>query len=289
MSISASLVKELRDKTGAGMMDCKKALEEIGGDLEKAVDWLRQKGLSKAAKKAGRATSEGLVGCKIADDGKSAVLAEVKCETDFVSRGDKFQDFVKAVTEQVAGNFTADNAALLAQPFHAEKSRTVQDILNDAIATIGENMVIGRTAKVSLSEPGVLGTYIHSNGKIAVLVEVKAAADNEAVREAAKNVAMQIAAASPLALDFASLDQALLEREREVYRQKAREDGKPENIVDKIAEGAVKKYAKEVCLLEQPYIRDDKVTIGDMLKAASKEAGCPVTVGSFVRIQLGME
>ena len=289
MSISASMVKELREKTGAGMMDCKKALEENDGDLEKAVDWLRQKGLSKAAKKAGRATSEGLVGCKIADDGKSAVLVEIKCETDFVSRGDKFQDFVKAVTEQVAGNFTADTAALLAQPFHAEKGRTVQDILNDAIATIGENMVIGRTAKVSLSEAGVLGSYIHSNGKIAVLVEVKAAADNEAVREAAKNVAMQIAAASPLALDFASLDQALLEREREVYRQKAREDGKPENIVDKIAEGAVKKYAKEVCLLEQPYIRDDKMTIGDMLKAASKEAGCPVTVGTFVRIQLGME
>ena len=289
MSISASMVKELREKTGAGMMDCKKALEENDGDLEKAVDWLRQKGLSKAAKKAGRATSEGLVGCKIADDGKSAVLVEIKCETDFVSRGDKFQDFVKAVTEQVAGNFTADTAALLAQPFHAEKGRTVQDILNDAIATIGENMVIGRTAKVSLSEAGVLGSYIHSNGKIAVLVEVKAAADNEAVREAAKNVAMQIAAASPLAVSAEGLDPELIEREREVYRQKAREEGKPENIVDKIAEGAVKKYAKEVCLLEQPYIRDDKMTIGDMLKAASKEAGCPVTVGTFVRIQLGME
>ena len=287
--ISASMVKELRERTAAGMMDCKKALQECEGNMESAIDWLRQKGLSKAAKKAGRATSEGLIAQKIAPDNSIAAFAEVMCETDFVSRGDKFQDFVKTITEQVASNFTEDNAALLAQPYHADKGRTVQDVLNDAIATIGENMVIGRTAKITLSAPGVLGSYIHSNGKIAVLVEIKAEADNAAVRDAAKNVAMQIAAASPLALEFASLDPALLEREREVYRQKAREEGKPENIIEKIAEGAVKKFAKEVCLLEQPYIRDDKMTVADVLKAASKDAGCAVNAGAFVRVQLGAE
>lgn len=289
MNISAQMVKELREKTGAGMMDCKKALEEIGGDIEKAVDWLRQKGLSKAAKKAGRATSEGLIGCQIAPDGKSGILVEIKCETDFVSRGDKFQAFAKEITDQVAGNFTADTAALLAQPFHGNSARTVQDILNDAIATIGENMLIGRSAQVRLEGEGVLGHYIHTNGKIAVLVAVSCAKDDETVRETAKNLAMQIAAASPLAIAPESLDPALLEREREVYREKAREEGKPDAIIEKIAEGAVKKYFKEVCLLEQPFIRDDKMTISDLLKNAGKTVGAPIGVTAFVRLQLGAE
>ncbi len=289
MSISAQMVKELREKTGAGMMDCKKALEENGGDLEKAIDWLRQKGLSKAAKKAGRATSEGLVGCKLADDGKSGILVEIKCETDFVARGDKFQDFVKAITSQVHDNFTDNTEALLAQPFHADKARTVQEALNDAIATIGENMLIGRSVKVAVEGDGILGSYIHTNGKIAVLVALNSADKGEAVQDLAKNIAMQIAAASPLAVASESLDPAQLEREREVYRQKAREEGKPENIVEKIAEGAVKKYFKEVCLLEQPYIRDDKTTVGDLIKNVSKTVNTPITVTSFVRVQLGAE
>lgn len=288
MSISASMVKDLRERTGAGMLDCKKALEENSGDLEKALDWLRQKGLSKAAKKSGRATSEGLIGCSLAADGKRGVLVEVKCETDFVARGDKFQDFVKNVVTQVATTFTVDNAALLAQPWHLDKSTTVQDVLSNSIATIGENMQIGRAAEVT-APAGMVGSYIHSNGKIAVLVEVKADQINDAVRTVAKNVSMQIAAASPLALEQASLDPAVLEREREVYRQKAREEGKPDAIVEKIADGAVKKFCKEVCLLDQLYIRDDKLTIADVLKAASKEAGCTISLGRFVRLQLGVE
>lgn len=288
MTITASMVKDLREKTGAGMLDCKKALEENGGDGEKALDWLRQKGLSKAAKKAGRATSEGLVGNSLSADVKRGVLVEVKCETDFVARGDKFQDFVKGVVTQVENSFTTDHDAFLAQPWHADKSTTVQDVLSNAIATIGENMQIGRTAEVTAPE-GMVGCYIHSNGKIAVLVEVKAAEVNDAVRDVAKNVAMQIAAASPIALNADSVDASVLEREREVYRQKAREEGKPENIVEKIAEGAVKKFLKEVCLLDQPYIRDDKLTIADVLKAASKEAGTAISLGKFVRLQLGME
>lgn len=295
MSISASMVKELREKTSAGMMDCKKALEENDGDMEKAVDWLRQKGLSKAAKKAGRATSEGLIGFEVAPGSNSAVLVEVKCETDFVARGDKFQDFVKALTAQIVNECPVDEAALLAAPALADTSRTVQDLLNDAIATIGENIVLGRFLKMDLASGtnGMIGSYLHSNGKIAVLVELKSetaeAAASEGFQELAKNVAMQIAAASPLAISPESLDPIQLEREREVYRQKAREEGKPENIVEKIAEGAVKKYQKEVCLLDQPYIRDDKMSVGDLIKATSKTLGEPLSVVRFDRIQLGAE
>ena len=295
MSITASMVKELRDKTAAGMMDCKKALQETDGDMEKAVDWLRQKGLSKAAKKAGRTTSEGLIGFELSADGKTAVLVEVKCETDFVARGDKFQDFVKSMASQIMADCPADEAALLAAPFVADKSRSVQDILNDSIATIGENMLFGHFTKMTVEagKPGMIGHYIHSNGKIAVLVEMQAGNDaavsNEAFQDLAKNVSMQIAATTPLAVTADSLDPALIEREREVYREKAREEGKPENIVEKIAEGAVKKYCKEVCLLDQPYIRDDKQTINDVVKAAAKTIGAPVSVVRFVRLQLGAE
>ncbi|MDR3042662.1 MAG: translation elongation factor Ts [Desulfovibrio sp.] len=198
MAITAQMVKELREKTGAGMMDCKKALEENDGSLEKAIDWLRQKGLSKAAKKAGRATSEGVIGNYIHSTGKIAVLVEVKCETDFVARNEKFQEF-------------------------------------------------------------------------------------------AKNVAMQIAANNPAAVDAESVDPAVIEREREVYRQKAREEGKPENIIEKIVEGGIKKFYKEICLLEQPYIRDDKLTIRDLLNDVIATLGENVTIGRFVRLQLGAE
>ena len=298
MSITASAVKELREMTGAGMMDCKKALEENAGDMEKAIDWLRQKGLSKAAKKAGRATSEGLVGCRAADGAQSAVLVEVKCETDFVSRGDKFQDFVKNLVAQVEKGSACDLGAgekLLDEAYFGDASRTVRDVLNDAIATIGENIVVGRYVKMDVASGahGMIGSYLHSNGKIAVLVELhaesEAAAASDDFKGLAKNIAMQIAATSPLGVAPDSLDPELLEREREVYRQKAREEGKPENIVEKIAEGAVKKYCKEVCLLEQPYIRDDKTTVGELVRAVSKTAGAAISVRRFVRIQLGAE
>lgn len=279
MSISASMVKDLREKTGAGMMDCKKALEACGGELENAVDWLRQKGLSKAAKRADRATSEGLIGLSVRDGGKLAALLEVKCETDFVARGDKFKEFAHLVAERVAevNPSSLDGDAL-----------KVQEQLNDTISATGENITLGRFERMQ-AEAGIIGSYVHSNGKIAVLVEVKSEAPADKLQEFAKNVAMQIAAASPLALDMDCLDPALVEREREVYRQKAREDGKPENIIEKIAEGAVKKYAKDVCLLDQPYIRDDKMSIRDLMHQAAKDAGTPVALGRFVRMQLGAE
>lgn len=298
MNITALMVKELREKTGAGMMDCKKALQANDGDSEKAIDWLRQKGLSKAAKKAGRTTSEGLIGLQVAADGKSAALVEVKCETDFVARGEKFQTLVKNLGTQ-ADKKLADGVAtsniLLAEPYFDEPSRTVQDILNDAIATIGENIVLGHSAKMILAEGvcGMIGTYLHSNSKIGVLVEIHAGTDaavaSPEFKDLAKNIAMQIAAAIPLGVSQEDLDPALLEREREVYRQKARAEGKKEQIIEKIAEGAVKKYCKDICLLEQPYIRDDKITINEVIKGVSKTLGTPITVKRFVRIQLGAE
>ena len=275
MAITAAMVKELRDKTGAGMMDCKKALTECEADVEKALDWLRQKGLSKAAKRADRATSEGVIASATSADGKVSAIVEVMTETDFVARGEKFQEFAKHVAQEVAAN-------------NPDTLEAFQDSMNELAASTGEKTVLGRFVRMRIEGEGVIGTYVHSNGKLAVLVEVDTDKPADAaVAEFAKNVAMQIAASNPLALDADSLDPALLEREREVYRQKALAEGKPEKIIDKIAEGAVKKYCKEVCLLDQAYIRDDKMSVQDLLKATAKAAGCNITIGKFVRIQLG--
>lgn len=280
--ISASMVKELRDKTGAGMMDCKKALQENDGDVEKALDWLRQKGIAKAAKKSGRATSEGLVTFASANGGKTVALTAVCCETDFVARGEKFQGFAQSVSQLVLDKNPADIPALEA---------LLGDKLPEQIAIVGENMTLGDFARFDRQGPGSIGVYIHANNKIGVLVDIEAHADDvvstPAFQALAKNLAMQIAAASPLAVDPSCLDQSVVEREREVYRQKALEEGKPANIVEKIVEGAVKKFHKEVCLLEQLFIRDDKKTIGDVLREAGKELGGELKVIKFVRIQLG--
>lgn len=280
MAITAQMVKELREKTGAGMMDCKKALEENGGDPEKAVDWLRQKGIAKAAKKAGRATSEGLVTAARSADGKAIALAAVRCETDFVARGEQFQNFAKSVSQLVLDKNPANGDAL---------AGLLGDSLQAQIAAVGENMTLGDFARYE-SANGALGLYIHANNKIGVLVEFalgKAdSAKQAAFEELAKNVAMQVAAASPLSVGPDSLDAAVVEREREVYRQKAADEGKPANIIDKIVEGAVKKFYKDVCLLEQPYIRDDKKTVNDVVKEAAKALGDTVSVVRFARIQL---
>ncbi|MFV0421131.1 translation elongation factor Ts [Oleidesulfovibrio sp.] len=276
-AITAAMVKELREKTSAGMMDCKKALQECDGDLNNAVDWLRQKGLSKAAKKAGRATSEGLVGCYVSEDGKLAGLAELKCETDFVSRNEKFIALSADLAKQVATTGSLDEAA--------------QASVNDIIATLGENMAAGRTAQMAVAGTGAIGSYVHSNGKIAVLVnmtfEKAETAANEVFQECAKNIAMQIAASNPAALSPEKIDAEVIERERGVYRQKALDEGKPENIVEKIVDGAIKKFYKEACLLEQAYIRDDKMSINDLLTQTGKAVGDSISITDFVRFQLG--
>ncbi len=279
MAISASLVKELRDKTAAGMMDCKKALEECEADLEKAVDWLRQKGLAKAAKRADRATSEGIVGSCISDDLKDALLVEVCCETDFVARGDMFIQLVDKTVDIFGkqGGETFDASCM-------------QDDIASAVASIGENITIGKSARYKATTPGgVIGLYIHANKKLGVLVELTAdkEVDSAKASELAKNIAMQVAAANPLAVDPSSLNAEDIEREREVYRQKAREEGKPDQIVEKIAEGAVQKMYKEACLLNQMYIRDDKMSITELLKVQGKELGATLGVAKFARLQLG--
>ena len=285
MAITAQLVKELRDMTAAGMMDCKKALVEVEGDLEKAVDWLRQKGMAKAAKKSGRATSEGLVTVAASADGMHIAMGSLLCETDFVARGEQFQTMATRVSQVILEKAPADAEALEA---------LLGEEVTQLIASVGENMQLGKFARFSKKGANdVVGQYIHANGKIGVLVyltcgKAESAAKPE-VQELAKNLAMQVAAASPLALDASCLDPAAVEREREVYRQKAIEEGKPAQIVDKIADGAVKKFQKEVCLMEQPFIRDDKKTITDVVREAGKAIGDEITVTGFERIQLAAE
>ncbi len=280
--ITAGMVKDLRERTGVGMMDCKKALQEVDGNLEAAIDWLRTKGLSKAAKKAGRATSEGYIGRKTAADNRIVAIAEVKCETDFVARGDQFQTFAADVAAVVYDANPADAAALEA---------LMGDALNGQIATLGENMSLGRFARYEVQGNGIVGSYIHSNGKIGVLVEVACTkpetAQKSELLDLARNIAMQVAAANALALDASCIDSALVQREREVYRQKTLDEGKPEHIVDKIVDGRIQKYYQEVCLMEQPYIRDDKLSIKAFVQQEGKALDDEISVTRFVRLQLG--
>lgn len=285
MAITAQLVKELRDMTAAGMMDCKKALVEVEGDLEKAVDWLRQKGMAKAAKKSGRATSEGLVTVAASADGMHIAMGSLLCETDFVARGEQFQAMATRVTQVILEKAPADAEALDA---------LLGEEVTQLIASVGENMQLGKFARFSKQGANdVVGQYIHANSKIGVLVYLTCgkaeSASKPEVQELAKNLAMQVAAASPLALDASCLDPAAVEREREVYRQKAIEEGKPAQIVEKIADGAVKKFQKEVCLMDQLYIRDDKKTIADVVREAGKTIGDEIKVTGFERIQLAAE
>ena len=285
MAITAQLVKELRDMTAAGMMDCKKALVEVEGDLEKAVDWLRQKGMAKAAKKSGRATSEGLVTVAASADGMHIAMGSLLCETDFVARGEQFQTMATRVTQVILEKAPADAEALDA---------LLGEEVTQLIASVGENMQLGKFARFSKKGANdVVGQYIHANSKIGVLVYLTCgkaeSATKPEVLELAKNLSMQVAAASPLALDASCLDPAAVEREREVYRQKAIEEGKPAQIVDKIADGAVKKFQKEVCLMDQLFIRDDKKTIADVVREAGKTIGDEIKVTGFERIQLAAE
>ena len=284
MSVTIDMVKELRERSAAGMMDCKKALEECNGDMDKAIDWLRQKGLSQVAKRSSRAATEGRVSLRTSDDGKTAMLTEVRCETDFVSRGEKFQAFA---------DFVANTAFEKNPPSSEELRALVEEEFQTLLAQTGENTIIGRLTRMELSGPGVIGKYIHTNEKLGVLVELgcenSATAEKEEFKELAKNVAMQIAASAPLSIDAACLDQAEIAREREVLRQKTLEEGKPENMVDKIVDGRIKKFYQEVCLLEQTYIRDDKKSIAQLLDEEGKALGDKITVRAFFRIQLGEE
>jgi elongation factor Ts len=283
--ITASLVKELREKTGAGMMDCKAALNETKGDLEAAVDWLRKKGLAKAAKKAGRVAAEGLVG--IARSGTKAAVVEVNAETDFVARNDHFQGLVKMIAD------VALSAGTDVEKIKAAKagSMTIDEAIASAIATIGENMSLRRAAEISVSK-GAIGTYVHNSisdglGKIGVVVGLESPGQVDELTALGRLVAMHIAAANPLAVDAAGLDPAVVAREKDVLADKYRQQGKPANVVDKIVESGLKTYYKEVCLLEQAFIHDTGKSVAQALKEAEGKVGGPIKVTGFVRYALG--
>lgn len=285
--ITAALVKELREKTGVGMMDCKKALNENGGDLEASVDWLRTQGLAAAAKKAGRAASEGLVG--VTSSGTKGALVEVNAETDFVARNDEFQGFVETVT-QIAVDLDGNVEALKSTAYPGSDG-SVGETLTNMIATIGENMDLRRNSALEVSE-GVVSTYMHNAlkpglGKIGVLVALESTGDQGQLDALGKQLAMHVAAANPQALSRDDVDQAELERERNILSEQARESGKPEEIIEKMVEGRLRKYFEDICLMDQTYVIDGESKVSKAVEDAAKEIGAPVAIKGFVRFALG--
>ena len=282
--ITAKSVKELREMTGAGMMDCKKALTETNGDIEKAVEFLREKGLAAAAKKAGRVAAEGLVKTYITEDNKKAGIVEVNCETDFVAANEQFVAFADSLAKMVV-----DTTATTVEEFLNEKyneEQTVQEALTALIATLGENMTVRRFKKVEVAN-GAVQTYIHGGGRIGVVVELGCETESQVVVDLAKELCMQVAAANPLFLNEEGVDKEAVEKEREIYRVQALNEGKPEKIVDKMVEGRIKKYYKEVCLVDQAWVKDGDKRIAKLVEEKSKAVGSPITVNSFVRFERG--
>ena len=284
--ITAATVKELRERTGAGMMDCKKALAETNGEMEAAIDWLRAKGLAAAAKKAGRTAAEGLVG--VAVEGTRGAVVEVNSETDFVAKNEIFQDFVRNVA-QIALQKGTDIDVLSAADYPA--GGTVAEALTNNIAKIGENQSLRRAAVVEVSE-GVVVPYVHNQvapglGKIGVLVALESAAPTETLTALGKQIAMHVAAANPLALNADALDAGLVERERSIALEKAKESGKPQNIVEKMVEGGLAKFRKDNALLSQLFVMDNKTPVAEVVASAAKEAGTAIVLKGFVRFQLG--
>jgi len=285
--ITASMVKELREKTGAGMMDCKQALTENDGDMEKAIDWLRAKGLSKAAKKSSRAAAEGLVG--VVTDGNRAALVEVNSETDFVARNEEFQKMVGEIA-RVALDAKGDVEALKAATFPGS-GKTVEEYVKEMVGKIGENMTVRRTAYLEVPE-GAVVAYMHNQaapglGKIGVLVALESSGDAARLEELGKKLAMHVAAAAPLALTEADIPAEVAERERAVYMEQARESGKPENIIEKMVEGRMKKFFKESVLMSQLFVMDNETPVEKVVKDAESEVGAPVKLTGFARMQLG--
>ncbi len=284
-NISAQMVKELRESTGAGMMDCKAALGENDGNMDAAVDWLRKKGLAKAAKKAGRVAAEGLTGAAI--KGTKGVVVELNSETDFVARNDLFQGLVR-MSADVALDVGTDVEAIKAAKVG---SITVADAIADTVAKIGENMTLRRAASLSVGK-GVVASYVHGAvvdglGKMSVIVALESTGNAEELARLGRQVAMHVAASNPQAIDPSGLDPAVVRREKDVLADKAKAQGKPANVVDKIVESGLKTYYKEVCLLEQPFIHDDKKTVAQALKEAEGKVGGPIKVTGFVRYALG--
>lgn len=284
--ITASMVKELRERTGAGMMNCKKALGEAEGDMERAVELLREKGLAAAAKKAGRVAAEGLVKAYVSEDGKLTSLVELNCETDFVAANDAFVAFAENVAKQVATTDINTLEELVEAKYIADESLTVKDALTALIAKLGENMTLRRIQKFTV-ENGAINSYIHGGGKIGVLVEVACEKDSPELKTIAKELAMQVAAANPEFLDRNSVDLEKLEKEKEIYRVQALNEGKPEKVVEKMVEGRANKYLKESCLVEQPWVKNGDLTIKKYLEEEGKKLGAEIKASRFVRFEKG--
>lgn len=285
-TITAAMVKDLREKTGAGMMDCKSALAETNGDIEAAIDWLRKKGITKAAKKAGRTAAEGLVA--IAVDGAKGVVVEVNAETDFVARNGEFQEMATTIAT-VALNTGAEVDKIKAAAYPG--GGTVDEKIQATVAKIGEHMALRRAASITVGQ-GVVGSYLHTQivpgaGKIGVIVGLESTGSSEALTTLGRQVAMHIAASSPLAVDPSGVDPAIVEREKTVLTEKAAASGKPANIVEKIVDSGIKTYFKEVCLLDQPYVHDGGKTVAQALKEAEGKVGGPIKVTGFYRFALG--
>lgn len=286
MAITASMVKELREMTGAGMMDCKKALNETNGDMDAAIEFLRKNGQAKAEKKAGRIAAEGIVKAVVKDD-KVAAIVEVNSETDFVAKNEEFQGFVDAVVNQVADSDAADMDAFMAEAWAADTTKTVKDALIEKVAVIGENLNIRRFEKIVTD--GCVVDYIHGGGRIGVLIEAEADVVNDEIKKCLKNVAMQVAAMSPKYTSRAEVSQEYMDHEKEILLAAAKKENpeKPENIIEKMIIGRLNKELKEICLLDQAYVQDSDLTVAKYVEKVAKENNANVTVKRFVRFETG--
>ena len=288
MAVTAKMVKELREMTGAGMMDCKKALNETDGDMDAAIEFLRKNGEAKAVKKAGRIAAEGIVMADVKDD-KTAAIVEVNSETDFVAKNAEFQGFVKAVVNQAIASESTDMEGFMAEAWNEDASKTVQDALNEKISVIGEKLSIRRFEKIVTD--GCVVDYIHGGGRIGVLVEVNCETDfvakTDAFKELVKDIAMHIAATNPSYLKREEVPTAELEHEQAVLAEQARNEGKPEKIIEKMVAGRIEKYYKEVCLMEQPFVKDPDKTISDLITESIAKIGENISIRRFTRYQLG--
>ena len=292
MAITAAQVKELREMTGAGMMDCKKALTATEGDMDKAVEWLREKGLATAQKKAGRIAAEGICRTLVSDDAKTAVVVEVNAETDFVAKNEKFQDYVGQVAQQALKTSASDIEAFMSEPWSLDSTKTVAVVLAGQIAVIGENMNIRRFQKLA-EEQGFIASYIHMGGKIGVLVDVQTDVINDEIREMAKNVAMQVAALKPLYTSRSEISEDYIAHEEEILRAQImndpKESQKPAKVIDGMIKGRINKELKEICLLDQVYVKaeDGKQTVGDYVGQVARAQSAGITIKGFVRYETG--
>ena len=282
------MVKELRERTSAGMMDCKKALVESAGDMEKAIEWLREKGLSQAAKKASRIAAEGVVAQYVNEDSTIGAIVEVNCETDFVANTDNFKNFANSVAKHIALADPVDVDELLTQKFVDDETKTISDMISDATVAIGEKISVRRFARFQTT--GVLSTYIHLGGKVGVMVEVSVddtGKKADKVKEFAHDLALQVAAARPEAVRREEVDVEKLNKEKEILRAQALNEGKPEKIVERMVEGRIEKYYKDVCLLEQQFVKDAEKTVKDLMAEVSKNVGAKLDAVRFVRFERG--